>query len=334
MSTNLIPNAFIRWHFSTLNQQPELIKFLRAELSIPEQVFQRDGYVLSAEQYGKLLSLTISQSDDESFGTLLRPLRQGSFHLMAYACISCTNLQQVIERYMKFYCLMNDQIHWRLLTTEKQCQLIFDLDKEPDVDYSYFNVFNCSIIWRWLSWMIDKPITLDAVSFNFSSPVSSNELKKVFNQKVEYDQQHNQLNFANNYLSMPVKQTAQSLRLFLNTVPECFLSHYQEEISLTKQLNDYLQAQENVNQVTLVQAASYFCCSEQTLIRALRTEGSRFISLREKIQKERAHQLLIKTSLSNQEISQKLGFSEPSVFYRSIKKWFGKTPSQYRESLK
>lgn len=148
---------------------------------------------------------------------------------------------------------------------EQQCQLIFDLHKEPDVDYSYFNVFNCSVIWRWLSWMIDKPIALDAVSFNFSSPVSSNELKKVFNQQVEYDQPYNQLSFASHYLSMPVKQTAQSLRLFLYTVPECLLSHYLEEISLTKKLNDYLQEQTNVNQVTLVQAASYFFAANRLL---------------------------------------------------------------------
>ncbi len=334
MNTNLISNSLIRWHFSALKQQPELVKMLRAELSIPEQVFQREGSVLSADQYGKLLSLTIDQSDDESFGSLIRPLRQGCFHLMAHACISCNNLQQAIERCMKFYCLMNEQLNWRILRVGNQCHLNFDVHKESDVDYSYFNVFNCSVIWRWLSWMIDKPISLDAVSFNFSLPASNNQLKEIFSQQVGYDKPHNQLSFSSKYLSMPVKQTAQSLRLFLNTVPECLLSHYQEEISLTKQLNDYLQAQENVNQVTTAQAASYFCCSEQTLIRALRTEGSRFINLREKIQKERVHQLLIKTSLSNQEISQKLGFSEPSVFYRSIKKWFGKTPSQYRESLK
>lgn len=46
---------------------------------------------------------------------------------------------------------------------------------------------------------------------------------------------------------------------------ECLLSHYQEEISLTKKLNDYLQEQTNVNQVTLVQAASYFFAANRLL---------------------------------------------------------------------
>ena len=99
-------------------------------------------------------------------------------------------------------------------------------------------------------------------------------------------------------------------------------------------MQEYLQTQAHINQVTLVQAAQHFCCSEQSLIRALRAEGASFKALRAKIQKIRAHQLLIKSNLSNQEISQKLGFSEPSVFYRNIKKWFGKTPNQYRASVK
>ncbi len=334
MNSNLIPNAFIRWHFSTLHQQPELVKVLREQLSMPEQAFKHDGYLLSADQYAKLLNLTIVKGDDESFGALVRPIRQGCFHLMAYACISCDNLQQVIERCMKFYCLMNDQIDWKLVTSEQQCQLLFDVHKEPAIDYSYFSTFNCSVIWRWLSWMIDKPIPLDDVSFSFAAPISNIEVNQIFNQQVDYNKRHNKLTFSSQYLSLPVKQTVHTLRLFLNKVPECLLSHYQEEISFTKQLQDYLQKQQNINEVTLKQAAQYFCCSEQSLIRALRVEGTRFKSLCSKIQKQRAHHLLIKTALSNQEISQRLGFSEPSVFYRSVKKWFGKTPNQYRENLK
>lgn len=333
MTSNLIPNAFIRWHFATLSQQPQLVELLRKKTKIPDHVFSHEGHELTADQYAYLLKLTIIHGDDESFGSLVRPIRQGSFHLMAQACISCDNLQQVIERCIKFYSLMNEQVNWQLIITEQQCQLHFDLHQQPNVDYSYFSAFNCSVIWRWLSWMIDKPIPLEQVSFNFSSSVSSNEIKQIFNQNVTYDAPHNTLIFDQSFLKVPVKQTSHSLRLFLNKVPECLLSHYQEEMSFTKQLQDYLLAQENINEVTLVKAAQYFCCSEQSLIRALRAEGTRFSALREQIQKRRAHHLLIKSSLSNQQISQQLGFSEPSVFYRSIKKWFGKTPSQYRKSL-
>ena len=79
-------------------------------------------------------------------------------------------------------------------------------------------------------------------------------------------------------------------------------------------------------------AAEHFFCSEQSLIRGLKQEGTRFKDIREKVRKQKASYYLVKTELTNQQISAQLGFSEVSVFYRNFKKWFGVTPSQYREN--
>jgi AraC-like DNA-binding protein len=330
MNHNLIPNAFIRWHFASLQNGHIDIDGICQQHNSPLSAFQGEGRLLSADQYAAILRTTIRQIDDESFASLSRPIRQGSFKMMTYACITCTNLRDVIERYMEFYRLLNDELDWHIRSDGPQTSLCFNLKHQGKVDSSYFVAFMTCVTWRWLSWMIDKPIELQGIEFRFPPPDSSEDIDLIFKQAVSYAGSDNLLNFATEYLDLPVKQSPESLQTFLINVPQCLLSHYQEKHSLHKQLREYLQGLDDWGDMTLARAAEHFYCSEQSLIRGLRLEGSRFKDIREKIRKQRASYLLLKSDLSNQQIAAQLGFTETSVFYRKFKKWFAVTPSQYR----
>ena len=330
MNNNLIPNAFIRWHFATLQRGHIDIESICQQQKISIKAFQSEGRLLSADQYAAILLATFKKIDDESFASLSRPIRLGSFKMMTHACISCATLRDVIERYMQFYSLLNDELDWHLKIEGDQTSLCFNLQKSNNTDSSYFVAFMTCVTWRWLSWMIDKPIELLGLQFSFPEPGSSADIDTIFKQEIRYSSNDNLLSFPTEYLDLPVKQSPESLQTFLINVPQCLLSHYQEKHSLDKQLREYLQGLDDLAEMTLARAAEHFNCSEQSLIRGLRLENSRFKDIREKIRKQRADYLLLKSDLSNQQIAAQLGFTETSVFYRKFKKWFGVTPSQYR----
>jgi AraC-like DNA-binding protein len=330
MNNNLIPNAFIRWHFASLQNGGIEIEGICQQQNIQLSAFKSEGRLLSADQYAAILRTTFKTIDDESFASLSRPIRQGSFKMMTQACISCTNLREVIERYMEFYRLLNDELDWHLKVEGPQTSLCFNLKHRDDLNSSYFIAFMTCVTWRWLSWMIDKPIELQGIHFRFPPPAASEDIDIIFKQAVSYASTDNLLSFPTEYLDLPVKQSPESLQTFLINVPQCLLSHYQEKHSLHKQLREYLQGLDDWSDMTLASAAAYFCCSEQSLIRGLRLEDSRFKDIREKIRKQRASYLLLKSDLSNQQIAAQLGFTDVSVFYRKFKRWFGVTPSHYR----
>jgi AraC-like DNA-binding protein len=330
MNNNLIPNAFIRWHFATLQRGAIDIETICQQQKVSIDDFQSDGRLLSADQYAAILLATFKEIDDESFASLTRPIRVGSFKMMTHACISCATLRDVIERYMQFYRLLNVELDWHLKVEEDRTSMYFNLENKNNNDSSYFVAFMSCVTWRWLSWMIDKPIELQGVQFSFPSPGSSEDIDPIFKQKINYSCNDNLLSFSNDYLDLPVKQSPESLQTFLINVPQCLLSHYQEKHSLAKQVREYLQSLSDLADMTLAHVAEHFNCSEQSLIRGLRIENSRFKDIREKIRKQRADYLLLKSDLSNQQIAAQLGFTEASVFYRKFKKWFGVTPSQYR----
>ena len=73
--------------------------------------------------------------------------------------------------------------------------------------------------------------------------------------------------------------------------------------------------------------------SESTLKRRLLEEGSSYQLVLDGVREDQARQLLQQTSLSIQQISESLGFSNRSAFARSFRNWTGLSPLQYRQSL-
>jgi len=71
--------------------------------------------------------------------------------------------------------------------------------------------------------------------------------------------------------------------------------------------------------------------STRTLKRKLAQKGTSYAELLEQTQCELAVQYLSNLSRSIGEISNLIGYSEPSNFTRSFKKWTKLTPKEYRQ---
>jgi len=69
---------------------------------------------------------------------------------------------------------------------------------------------------------------------------------------------------------------------------------------------------------------------ERTLHRHLKKEGTTFRRELEGIRYEVARQLLSKSKTPLSGIANALGYTEPSTFVRSFKRWSGTTPAQWR----
>lgn len=72
--------------------------------------------------------------------------------------------------------------------------------------------------------------------------------------------------------------------------------------------------------------------SARTLQRRLADEGVRFSTLLDEVRLEMAQRYLSAGRATLTEIAYLLGFSEPNSFFRSFKRWTGKTPADFRQA--
>lgn len=78
--------------------------------------------------------------------------------------------------------------------------------------------------------------------------------------------------------------------------------------------------------------ASALHLSERTLQRRLEDEGTSYTQLVESVRRERAEALL-RAGAALAEVSYLLGYTEPSVLHRAVRRWAGLTPEQWRALL-
>jgi AraC-like DNA-binding protein len=74
--------------------------------------------------------------------------------------------------------------------------------------------------------------------------------------------------------------------------------------------------------------------SVRTLNRMLAGEGTSYRHLLDQLRHELASRHLANPHISIGEVAFLLGFSELSAFYRAFKRWSGRTPAEFRQSVR
>ena len=73
--------------------------------------------------------------------------------------------------------------------------------------------------------------------------------------------------------------------------------------------------------------------STRTLQRRLEQEGKKFGEVLDSIRCSAALSHLRNSRIAISEAAWRVGFSEPSTFYRAFKRWTGETPANYRRAF-
>ena len=105
-----------------------------------------------------------------------------------------------------------------------------------------------------------------------------------------------------------------------------------ENKDFAEDLKEFILERVSENSISLNEAADYFHVSERTLQRRLAETGTSLNDMRDEVRRILADKLLSETELSAAEIALRLGYSAPSAFTRSMIRWFGKTPRDYRRT--
>src|SRR6201996_9048027 len=83
---------------------------LMMEVGLSPSLLQSPQARVSAKHYGALWRLIAARLDDEFFGQDARRMKVGSFAMLCHAVLGCKTLKQALERSLRFYGLILDDI--------------------------------------------------------------------------------------------------------------------------------------------------------------------------------------------------------------------------------
>ncbi|TDG12207.1 AraC family transcriptional regulator [Seongchinamella unica] len=291
---------------------------------------------VSAMQYSRVYQQVLSLLQDETFGVTGSELvAPGAFRMMCYCVISCENLGQAIQRASEFYRTFFDERSQLYTNFSQEFARVgyrtMDRTSRPQVGAA--DAYGLSMWHRFFGWLCGRPIELKRVDFTGDPPANLSKYEDLFCCPLYFNQSKDLLYFDSACLAWPVVHTQHSLREFLRTAPYQMLLMENDSSgnNLSAQVRAMIGHDFSEGFPSFEMISSALNMSAPTLRRRLKREGTTFQEIKDKARCEAAKLCLNRHELSINEVALQMGFTDPSAFHRSFKKWTGETPGQFRQ---
>jgi len=293
---------------------------------------------ITAMQYTRLYQQTLRLLQDEAFG--LQPglmVSPGAFRMMCYCIINCENLGGAITRAAEFYRTFFEGGGQLYANFSEQTARVgyrnIEGRRKQQVDAA--DAYGLSVWHRFFGWLTGRPIQLQRVDFMGDPPANIGKYEELFACPLYFKQPSNLMYFDSACLRYPLVHTEQSLQEFLRTAPYQLLMMTREhhDHSLVAQVRAMIGHDFSQGFPSFETISTALNMSAPTLRRRLKREGTTFQQLKDRCRCEAAKAYLARPELSINQVAVQMGFTDPSAFHRSFKKWTGRTPGDYRAEL-
>ena len=292
---------------------------------------------IDAMQYTLIYQQVLSLLQDETFGAngsdMVAP---GAFRMMCYCIISCENLGQAIKRASEFYRTFFDERSQLYANFSEQYTRVGYRTKggTGNARVAAADAYGLCMWHRFFGWLCGRPLELSRVDFAGGAPLSVDKYEALFGCPLYFNQSNDLLYFDSAFLARPVVHTEHSLREFLRTAPYQLLIMENEADgeNLTGQVRAMIGYDFSDGFPSFETISGALNMSAPTLRRRLKREGTTFQQLKDDSRCEVASLYLERPELSINEVALQMGFTDPSAFHRSFKKWTGMTPGQFRDN--
>jgi len=308
------------------------ISALLAKAGIPPRLLEIPLARVPPRQFARLTNEVWYALDDELQGLGPQPLKVGTFAMMCHAVVHCPDLRSALGRGSAFFRLFPGGPRFHLeegADAHDEARVVLDLTAFDDPDH-YLAESATVVAHRLAGWLIRRRINLTRAEFSYPAPGHVLEYDLLYGAPCIFQAARTALVFDRSVLDRPVLQDEAGLRAFLRRAPSDLLARLdygstaaaQVRRLLGRSLPDHMPHPQDV--------AARLAMSTQTLRRRLAAEGTSFQQIRDQLRRDVAIAALAAGTVSIEELSGQLGFSEPSAFHRAFKRWTGSAPRSYQ----
>jgi AraC-like DNA-binding protein len=305
--------------------------FLRSIDIEPATVLSPDAY-LPIETYLHIQESAAAYVNDPYFGLHMGEFAQpGSWSILGYLMMNCKTLSEAFEKSGRYQRIIGNLITGRVeIGLGKVRAIYYTPPHAPQMSRHCFDsTFSSSVrLARTLSGLPLNPLEL---TFIYPEPESRTEYARIFNCPVRFGQKDNSMTLDMRMGNLPVRMANPALLEHFEKYAQDFIAQMERNDATTQAVTKIILSRLDDESLTIEKVSQEMSISVRTLQKRLEGEGVVFSDLLREIRQRLAKKYL-RENYSVEQITYLLGFSEPSVFRKSFKKWLGVTPKEYRES--
>lgn len=259
--------------------------------------------------------------------------RGGDYRLLFYCLVGDHSLRQAIERAEEVFAAVDGRLGSLELRVERDCaRLRLARRQGQDTSLSFaVALHGLSNYHNILEWLIGSSLPAIA-ELDFAPQFAADIEQSLLPFAVQMGCARQSLCFSAAYLDYPVIRSFDEYSLMpsLNFLFEVPTRDTSLEVAERARRSLARRLREEGSLCTLPQLAEMLHLSEATLRRRLIKAGTSFRELRDGARRQLALELLRRTSLSMEAISDRLDFCDSDAFRRAMQGWTGTSPTAYR----
>ena len=287
------------------------------------------GARIGEADFTQLVSNAFEQTGDPALGLKLGLRLNLSAHaVLGQAFMTCQDLAQVMDLFLKYYHLLSPAIHVEAEQVGERFYLttITTPDNNP-LDFAYEVMF--AGILNTVRGLLGSDVLQLRVEVPYSPPEHAQQYYEVFGEDVHFDSPRGRVSFDAALLQTQLPSSNPALLALYEEECQRLLADLEEEDSvaeLTLRLLRKLEGQ-YPQMPTLARMLNF---SPRTYRRRLEQENESCQALLDRVRAEHATHYLENTRLPQSTIAYIVGFNDASNFRRAYSKWTGRTPSEVR----
>ncbi|NRG17714.1 AraC family transcriptional regulator ligand-binding domain-containing protein [Rhizobiales bacterium] len=184
---------------------------------------------------------------------------------------------------------------------------------------------------RKLSMLAGDTDLVVSVELNRDRPVDAGPYREFFGPNISFNAPFNRIRVKTSALETPNPRANNDIFCALNELNRRRLADKRRAHTLVERTCEAIAAGLDDPDLTLSKVSRKMALSERGLQRRLSEEGATFQMLHDKVRRKAAEDLLTASDLSISDIAYRLGFKAVGNFTRAARRWFDRSPKEYRK---
>jgi len=285
---------------------------------------------VTGSQMQTLFGIAIQELDDEALGWFSRRLPWGSYGMLCRAALGSPTLEIALKRWCRFHGLLTDDIALSFTVTRPAAFIAIRVNRDLGemAEFCFATLFR--YILGYACWAINSRIPLLETCFPFDAPAHIEVYRALFTGPLHFRAPSAKIGFDAQYAALSIRRDDRALNKMLQHAVPLTIFPYRRDRLLVQRVHELLRARPD-GLHTGDSIAKELYVSPRTLHRQLQEEGASLQAIKDDIRRDRAMDLLNRTSRPIKQIALAVGFLNEKSFSRAFKHWTGATPQSIRE---
>lgn len=280
----------------------------------------------------RLWSAAVEATADACFGLRVASFwHPTTFHALGYSWLASNNLAEGFDRVVRYSSVLNTAAKGMLQINKSPETYCFAIAKGgvfPPPQPAAMDAGMATILIMCRAAYGDS-FRPQRVTMRHASPGCTEQFAELFKAPVEFSQERYAMYIDPNVANEPLSTANPELVRVNDRVVTDYLAKLNRS-DIVMRVHSKLIERMPSGQIDEANIAATINLSQRTLQRKLKTQGVSFSVVLDTARRDLGLQYVRSSQYSLNEIAYLLGFAEPGNFSRAFRRWYGKSPSEYR----